>query len=260
MKTTTKTFTLLELLIVIAIIAILASILLPALGRVRNTAMKMTCANNLKQLGLATAMYVNDSQEHYPYEQLILGDDDVTTWDDLLGAGYDGRNLSRNEQIMNNFGVGKYKKVPLYHCPSYPFARVCKKNADGSFYPSSAGSVARDYAMNTNSQYSMGEGGIAKDAESVRATRIPTPSLVILYTDMFLPNNPLGGGNFPGLPSPAYQYDWCASTGAWAHGMYHNYVFCDGHIESLNPFATRSSVTASSNYKPYGIWTINPND
>lgn len=59
-------FTLLELLIVIAIIAILMSLLLPALGRARETARQSSCASNLRQLGLACVSYFNDAQCYPP--------------------------------------------------------------------------------------------------------------------------------------------------------------------------------------------------
>ena len=59
-------FTLIELLVVISIIALLISILLPALGQARESARALTCANNQRQLGFATQLYRNDSDERFP--------------------------------------------------------------------------------------------------------------------------------------------------------------------------------------------------
>ena len=59
-------FTLIELLVVIAIIAILSAMLLPALARSKQRARRIICVNHLKQLAMATVMYVMDNEGCYP--------------------------------------------------------------------------------------------------------------------------------------------------------------------------------------------------
>ena len=71
-------FTLLELLVVVSIISILAAMLLPALSRAREAARRVSCASNLRQMGLVFKMYAGEAKDSYPSIPRVVGADCAT--------------------------------------------------------------------------------------------------------------------------------------------------------------------------------------
>ena len=101
MRPKTHAFTLVELLVVIAVIAILASLLLPALAAAKKRARAVQCLHNLKQIGASAHMYANDNDNIIQLDSLIPGSG---TWASIL---FTNVNLQQRE---------------IFLCPSYkPF-------------------------------------------------------------------------------------------------------------------------------------------
>lgn len=103
-------FTLVELLVVIAIISILAAILFPVFGQAREMAKGISCLSNIRQLGMAVAMYAQDSDEVYCMMQYWNGTSDLAAihvWKEFVQPYY-----VRNG---NKYGMGG-----IFTCPSFP--------------------------------------------------------------------------------------------------------------------------------------------
>jgi prepilin-type N-terminal cleavage/methylation domain-containing protein len=201
-------FTLIELLVVIAIIAILAAILFPVFARAREQARKTTCLSNLKQMGTAMLMYVQDYDETYPWlMQDGRNNDNATGLSRQMSPG--PPNLNGIRGLFMDYTLQPYiKNLGLFNCPTL---RPSTPVLDASGLP-----------MNQYGSYGYSYGGIGA-LPSPRATplelflRLVGPSLGAPYNDNNPQNHFIAGQSLAAVSRPAdVVMVFCNSYGAHA--------------------------------------------
>jgi len=222
----THAFTLVELLVVVAVIALLLSILLPGLGRARAHARSVACLSNLRQMAIAAHNYANDQNDYYPIAFLNM---DVSTPGKVVHRYWDffvTKDWSSNAYSVQPGFLWQGKTImSIQQCPSF----------DGS--ANSPGDPYTGYNYNTS--YIGGQIGFVPELGSTdfippaRIADVRRPDQCALFGDGQYASgaNKFMRSPWPGLRDPGF-FGRAAGTQGYRHLDKTNAAWCDGHADS----------------------------
>jgi prepilin-type N-terminal cleavage/methylation domain-containing protein/prepilin-type processing-associated H-X9-DG protein len=229
-----RAFTLIELLVVIAVIAILAALLFPVFAQTRERARMTVCVSNMRQIGSALMMYVQDYDETYPYIRFnnCCGQKGLHTY------------------VWRNAIRPYLKSLDVLACPSNPFSRTVPghwASSPGAPQPGDNGEgwevepsqrMPPSYSMNNcTSTWYPADSNAGRASPPLRHAQLTRSADTIIISE-----------NNWGIPDThLFQLtDYCSSVFVHPAGKVANFIFYDGHVKSKKWLATLYPLTQNN--------------
>lgn len=194
-------FTLIELLVVIAIIAVLASLMLPALSRAKASARQAQCQSQLRQIGIATRLFIDDNEDQFPRSE---------------HSAYVVREKTWGFAILPHLGYGDLTaSSPLW--PSV-FNRIYR-------CPEDKRKAQWSYGLNVYFELGPDDDYVGSPATWRHASSIPRPSETVMHAEM--------SGGADHIMSHFWSEGAAPEVATNRHTFKSEYLFVDGHLELL---------------------------
>ncbi|MBX3733294.1 MAG: type II secretion system protein [Verrucomicrobiae bacterium] len=241
-------FTLVELLVVIAVLGVLASLLLPVLGRAKALARETECAGRLRQWTVAQTLYADDNDGRIARESFEPNGVSLNTWGEVThpfarDVWYNALAVHMGVPRTAEFGPssvrpGFYHRARIHHCPQAPFPR--RRLEDPAVF----------FSLAMNSKL------IMWPHTTVRITQVLRPAGTVAFLENRLPDDA------PAAPDQTQdqqlgQPSAYASRFAARHRGRGNLAFLDGHLEARR--GPEIITNGMAMYPQNGlVWTVDP--